>query len=139
MRVPQRLVNCTGLHAPGSGAPVHQTLPSLRPGNIGPLVYFAADLNLISENAVFSDVRNRRGVSSLCRYTESIKIAGKWFEVPQFLVSPHAPFLHLRHRVSQILTALRMLDCEELQRAQIELLFGLQRRAALHSWPHWFR
>ncbi|WP_433964438.1 hypothetical protein [Tunturiibacter gelidiferens] len=36
-----------------------------------------------------------------------------------------------RHRVSQILTALRTLDCEELQRAQIESLFGLQRRAAL--------
>jgi len=36
-----------------------------------------------------------------------------------------------RHSVSQILTALRMLDCEELHRAQIESLFGLQRRAAL--------
>jgi hypothetical protein len=36
-----------------------------------------------------------------------------------------------RHRVSQILAALRTLDCEELQRAQIESLFGLQRRAAL--------
>src|SRR5271170_2654338 len=36
-----------------------------------------------------------------------------------------------RHRVSQILTALRTLDCEELQRAQIESIFGLQRRAAL--------
>jgi hypothetical protein len=36
-----------------------------------------------------------------------------------------------RHRVSQILTALRTLDCAELQRAQIESLFGLQRRAAL--------
>jgi hypothetical protein len=36
-----------------------------------------------------------------------------------------------RHRVSQILTALRTLDCAELQRAQIESLFGLQRQAAL--------
>jgi hypothetical protein len=36
-----------------------------------------------------------------------------------------------RYRVSQILAALRTLDCEELQRAQIESLFGLQRRAAL--------
>ncbi len=36
-----------------------------------------------------------------------------------------------RHRVSQILAALRTLDCEVLQRAQIESLFGLQRRAAL--------
>jgi hypothetical protein len=35
-----------------------------------------------------------------------------------------------RYRVSQILAALRTLDCEQLQWAQIESLFGLQRRAA---------
>jgi hypothetical protein len=40
-------------------------------------------------------------------------------------------FSSWRHRVSQILTALRTLDCAELQRAQIEPLFGLQPRAAL--------
>jgi hypothetical protein len=40
-------------------------------------------------------------------------------------------FSSWRHRVSQILAALRTLDCEELQRTQIESLFGLQRRAAL--------
>jgi hypothetical protein len=32
---------------------------------------------------------------------------------------------------ASILTALRTLDCEELQRAQIESFFGLQRGAAL--------
>jgi hypothetical protein len=36
-----------------------------------------------------------------------------------------------RHRVSQIPAALRTLACEELQRAQIESLFGLQRRPTL--------
>ena len=44
-----------------------------------------------------------------------------------------------RYRVSQILAALRTLDCEELQRAQIESLFGLQRRAALRYSPLGFR
>lgn len=36
-----------------------------------------------------------------------------------------------RHRVSKILAAVRMLECAELERAQIESLFGLRRRAAL--------
>lgn len=44
-----------------------------------------------------------------------------------------------RHRVSQILTALRTLDCAELQRAQIESLFGLQPRRRYDSWPLWFQ
>jgi hypothetical protein len=36
-----------------------------------------------------------------------------------------------RHRVPEILTALRTLDHSELERAQVEALFGLKRRAAL--------
>jgi hypothetical protein len=36
-----------------------------------------------------------------------------------------------RYRISEILTILRTLDYAELERAQIESVFGLQRRAAI--------
>jgi hypothetical protein len=69
-------------------------------------------------------------VAPVSQHGERIKWQGSG-EVPQSIGSLHASFLSWRHRVSQILTALRTLDCEELQRAQIESLFGLHRRAAL--------
>ena len=59
------------------------------------------------------------------------KIAGKWFEVPQSIGSPHASFLQLAPSRLADLDRAATLECEELQRAQIESLFGLQRRAAL--------
>jgi hypothetical protein len=59
------------------------------------------------------------------------KIAAEWFEIPQPTGFPLPRPTTWRHRVPEILVALRTLDHADLERGQIDSLFGLQRRAAL--------